>query len=88
MVDTEPDSLNIRVEQFVEMILPGTVAVVVVHAAGRAADKDLLLIQPGDVPETAADISAIQRYTGFAPTTASMQGVPKFVAWYRDYHGL
>lgn len=57
-------------------------------ALGRTAEKELLPLQPGDVPESAADISAIQRDTGFAPTTPISVGVPKFIAWYRDYHGL
>ncbi|MEO1169040.1 MAG: protein CapI, partial [Pseudomonadota bacterium] len=49
---------------------------------------DLQPIQPGDVPATAADISAIQRDLGFEPTTKIEEGIPKFVAWYRDYHGI
>ena len=57
-------------------------------ALGRTAEKDLLPLQPGDVPETFADISAISRDTGFAPATPIADGVPKFVAWYRDYHGV
>ena len=55
-------------------------------ALERTAEKELLPLQPGDVPESAADISAIQRDTGFAPTTPISVGVPKFIAWYRDYH--
>lgn len=55
---------------------------------GQTAEKELLPLQPGDVPETAADISAIQRDTGFTPSTPIAIGVPKFVAWYRDYHGV
>ena len=43
-------------------------------------------MQPGDVKETFADISAIERDHGFRPTTSIDEGVPKFVAWYRDYH--
>ena len=49
---------------------------------------DLLVrlpIQPGDVPETYADISAIQRDLGFAPSTPIDVGVPRFVDWYRGY---
>ncbi|MEO1168156.1 MAG: protein CapI, partial [Pseudomonadota bacterium] len=49
---------------------------------------DLQPIQPGDVPATAADISAIQRDLGFEPTTKIEEGIPKFVAWYRDYHRM
>ena len=57
-------------------------------ACGREADKRLLPMQPGDVRDTYADISAIQRDLGFAPTTTIDEGVPRFVAWYRDYHCL
>jgi UDP-glucuronate 4-epimerase len=58
------------------------------QACGRAAEKRLLPMQPGDVRDTYADISAIQRDLGFKPTTSIDEGVPKFVAWYREYHGF
>ncbi|MGP1351821.1 MAG: GDP-mannose 4,6-dehydratase [Parasphingopyxis sp.] len=57
-------------------------------ALGKKAVRDLQPIQPGDVPATAADISAIQHDLGFKPTTTIEEGIPKFVAWYRDYHGI
>jgi UDP-glucuronate 4-epimerase len=55
---------------------------------GRKALLDPLPMQIGDVRETYADISAIERDHGFKPTTSIEEGVPQFVAWYRDYHGL
>lgn len=55
-------------------------------ACGREAEKRLLPIQPGDVRDTYADISAIQRDLGFVPATSIDDGVPRFVQWYRDYH--
>jgi UDP-glucuronate 4-epimerase len=58
------------------------------EAIGRKSERELLPLQPGDVPETAADIAAIQRDTGFEPSTPISVGVPNFVAWYREYHGL
>lgn len=58
------------------------------QACGRKAEKRLLEMQPGDVRDTYADISAIQRDLGFSPTTTIDEGVPRFVDWYRDYHGL
>ncbi len=58
------------------------------ESLGRKAEKELLPMQPGDVPATYADITAIQRAVGFAPATPIVVGIPKFVAWYRDYHGL
>ena len=56
-------------------------------ACGREAVRDLQPMQPGDVRETYADISAIQRDLGFAPTTSIDVGVPRFVEWYKAYHG-
>ena len=45
-------------------------------------------MQPGDVKETYADISAIQQDLGYQPTTPIDVGVRRFVEWYRDYHGV
>ncbi len=56
------------------------------QACGRKAERRLLPMQPGDVRDTYADISAIQRDLGFAPATTIDEGVPRFVDWYRDYH--
>jgi len=58
------------------------------QACGREAVKNYLPMQPGDVRATYADISAIQRDLGFAPTTPIDKGVPAFVDWYRSYHGI
>ena len=58
------------------------------QTTGRKALLDPQPMQPGDVKDTFADISAIQRDHGFAPTTTIDQGVPRFVEWYREYHGL
>lgn len=57
-------------------------------ACGRAAVKEYLPMQPGDVRATYADITAISRDLGYAPTTAIDVGVPAFVDWYRGYHGI
>ena len=56
------------------------------EAIGRKAKIEYLPMQPGDVPRTYADISAIVRDLGYAPTTTVEVGVPAFVAWYRAYH--
>jgi UDP-glucuronate 4-epimerase len=45
-------------------------------------------MQPGDVRDTFADISAIERDHGFKPTTTIDEGIPRFVQWYREYHGV
>jgi UDP-glucuronate 4-epimerase len=57
-------------------------------ACGRKAQRRLLGMQPGDVRDSFADISAIQRDLGFEPKTRIEEGVPRFVAWYREYHGI
>lgn len=58
------------------------------RATGAKALLDPKPMQPGDVRDTFADISAIERDHGFRPATAIDEGVPRFVAWYREYHGL
>ena len=58
------------------------------EACGRKAVLDLQPMQPGDVRETFADITAAQRDLGFAPRTPIDEGIPRFVAWFREYHGV
>ena len=55
---------------------------------GRKAVLDPQPMQCGDVRETFADLSAIQRDHGFEPSTSIDDGIPRFVSWFRDYHGL
>jgi len=55
-------------------------------ATGKTAIKDFQPMQPGDVPATYADIDAIVRDRGYAPTTALDIGLPRFVGWYRGHH--
>ncbi len=55
------------------------------QALGRTVEKRLLPMQPGDVPDTWADVSALRRDVGYAPNTSIEDGVARFVAWYRDY---
>jgi UDP-glucuronate 4-epimerase len=57
-------------------------------ACGRPAIRQMMPMQPGDVKETFADISAIQRELGFTPTTSIKVGIPRFVSWFRDYYGM
>jgi UDP-glucuronate 4-epimerase len=54
---------------------------------GKPAIRNLRPMQPGDVIETCADISALQRDVGFSPSTPLVEGLNRFVAWYRGYHG-
>jgi UDP-glucuronate 4-epimerase len=53
---------------------------------GRSAKKEMLPLQPGDVPESFADIDAIRQDYGFAPMTPIAKGIPAFVDWYKAYH--
>src|SRR5688572_20942729 len=56
-------------------------------ALGRKADLRLLPLQPGDVPDTRADVSALRRDTGYAPSTPVETGVRRFVEWYLAFYG-
>jgi len=53
---------------------------------GRKAEKNLLPLQPGDVPDTYADIEDLERDVGYRPATPVEAGVEKFVRWYVDYY--
>ncbi|HYG74301.1 MAG TPA: NAD-dependent epimerase [Planctomycetota bacterium] len=53
---------------------------------GRKAQKRLLPMQPGDVPETFADVEDLSRDTGFVPRTPIEAGLRQFVKWYREYY--
>jgi UDP-glucuronate 4-epimerase len=57
-------------------------------ALGRRAEIELAPLPEGDVIRTCADIEASTRDLGFEPRTPIEDGLPRFVAWYRDYHGL
>ncbi|MBD3586655.1 NAD-dependent epimerase [Salinimonas sp. HHU 13199] len=56
------------------------------NALGKKAEKELLPLQPGDVPDTFADVEALVKDTGYRPTTTIETGVNNFVEWYRDYY--
>jgi UDP-glucuronate 4-epimerase len=56
-------------------------------ALGRKAAIELLPMQPGDVKETYADIETARRDFDFEPRTAMLEGIPRFVDWYRDHYG-
>jgi UDP-glucuronate 4-epimerase len=55
-------------------------------ALGRKAEKNLLPLQPGDVPDTFADIDELVRDVGYRPATPVEVGVERFVRWYVDYY--
>lgn len=53
---------------------------------GKKAEKHMMPMQPGDVPETYADVDDLSRDVGFAPNTTIEEGVERFIAWYKDYY--
>jgi UDP-glucuronate 4-epimerase len=53
---------------------------------GVTAKKNLLPMQPGDVPATYADIDALEASVGFRPSTSIETGVSRFIEWYREYY--
>lgn len=55
-------------------------------AMGQKAQKNMLPMQPGDVPMTYADVEALSQAVGFAPNTPLEVGIGKFVAWYNEYY--
>ena len=62
------------------------VVAVLEQELGRAALKEMLPMQPGDVMETFADVGDLARDVGFRPQTSIEDGIRKFVAWYRDHY--
>lgn len=56
-------------------------------AMGKEAIKNMLPLQPGDVPSTYADVTDLKRDTGYQPQTSVEDGVAKFVAWYKESYG-
>lgn len=73
---------NHRSEELTEMIA------IIEECCGKKAIREMHPMQDGDVKETFADISAIASDLGYAPTTTISVGIPNFVNWYRNYHGL
>lgn len=55
---------------------------------GKKAQINMLAMQPGDVPATAADVSSLQQWSGFQPKIEIQDGVTKFAEWYLDYYGI
>ena len=55
-------------------------------ALGITADKNMLPMQPGDVLETSADTTALQKAIGFKPQTGVEEGIGHFVSWYRSFY--
>jgi UDP-glucuronate 4-epimerase len=68
----------VRLGRFIEIIE---------GAVGKRAERIMLPMQPGDVHATCANIDALARDHGYAPTTTLEEGIPRFVAWYRGWTG-
>jgi UDP-glucuronate 4-epimerase len=58
------------------------------NCLGRKAEKILLPMQPGDVPDTFADVDDLVKEVGYRPSTPVEIGVARFVEWYLDYYGV
>jgi UDP-glucuronate 4-epimerase len=61
---------------------------IIEQALGQKAKRELLPLQPGDVPATYADIERARREFGFEPRTPLAVGLPCFIEWYKEYHKL
>ena len=72
------NSEKVRLLDFVDAIEAGL---------GIAARRNLMPMQPGDVPATWADASLLQALTGYRPQTDIRDGIARFIAWYRDHYG-
>jgi UDP-glucuronate 4-epimerase len=57
-------------------------------ATGKTALRELVPLQPGDIPDTFADMSALEDAVEYRPSTPVTEGVSKFVDWYRRYYGV
>ena len=55
-------------------------------ALGKEAEKELLPLQPGDVPDTYADVDALMKDFGYKPQITIEQGIAKFVEWFKEYY--
>jgi UDP-glucuronate 4-epimerase len=72
------NSAPVRLEAYVDALE---------HALGRPAAREYLPLQPGDVPDTAADTAALQQAVGYKPATPVEVGVARFVEWYLGRYG-
>src|SRR5690625_1584444 len=73
------NSTKVRLLDFIEVIE---------EELGLEAKKNLMEMQPGDVPATWADASLLQKLTDYRPQTSVREGVRNFVSWYREYYGI
>src|SRR3989338_2023368 len=76
---------NIGAEEQVELL---RYIEVLEQCLGRKAIMEMLPLQPGDVPDTVADVTELQRIVGYKPRVTVEEGVRRFVDWYRGYNGV
>ena len=57
-------------------------------ALGKTAEKNLLPLQPGDVPDTYADMDDLVEQFGYKPSMSVEQGVENFARWYKEYNNI
>ena len=57
-------------------------------ALGKVAEKEMLPLQPGDVPDTYADVNDLVEQFDYKPSTSVDDGIAKFAEWYKDYYGV
>jgi len=76
---------NIGAEQQVELL---RYIEVLEDCLGRKAVMEMLPLQPGDVPDTEADVTDLARVVGYQPKVTVEEGVRNFVDWYRGYNGV
>jgi UDP-glucuronate 4-epimerase len=76
---------NIGAEQQVELL---RYIEVLEDCLGRKAIMEMLPLQPGDVPDTEADVTDLAQAVGYRPQVSVEQGVAAFVDWYRGYNGV
>ncbi len=76
---------NIGAEEQVELM---RYIEVLEECLGKKAIMEMLPLQPGDVPDTVADVTELQRIVGYKPRVTVEEGVRRFVDWYRGYNGV
>ena len=76
---------NIGAEEQVELM---RYIEVLEQCLGRKAIMEMLPLQPGDVPDTVADVTELQNVVGYKPRVTVEEGVRRFVDWYRGYNGV
>jgi UDP-glucuronate 4-epimerase len=76
---------NIGAERQVELL---RYIEVLEDCLGRKAIMEMLPLQPGDVPDTEADVTDLAEAVGYRPVVSVEEGVRNFVEWYRGYNGV